>query len=220
MNINAAPRSSCSLFGTDRSFPFRLKSGFTETRNSLLREVVASLPKSGLLFFLPVGSDLLALGRLSDLGCRAAGQNSVFRQLGRNIHSTSCYEGGRLRTHGALWVQLRSSNWITTYVALIADNTAVQTALPQTFLVNARLFKVEDVPARLPAPRVPDGSVGMEHERENDSVLLESITAAMAPFPPSKQHWFWDCAPCYTHWEVIAKTNFASMFRFSSFPPD
>ena len=97
---------------------------------------------------------------------------------------------------------------IATHVALIADDTAVQAALPQTFLVNARLFRMGDVPARLPAPRVVF-QIGLSAWNTNEkmTVLLESIATAMVSFPAKQAILVLDCAPCHTHWEVIAKAN-------------
>ena len=114
-----------------------------------------------------------------------------------------------------MWTQPRSGDWIRnsgggspTHVALIADDTAVQAALPQTFLVNVRLFKVGDLPAVLPAPRVLF-QIGLSAWNTNEkmTVLLESIAAAVTPFPAKQAILVLDCAPCHTHWEVIAKAN-------------
>ena len=97
---------------------------------------------------------------------------------------------------------------IATHVAVIADDTAVQAALPQTFLVNARLLKPTVVAHPLAAPRV-EFQIGLSawNSKEKMVAILDRINAAMAAFPQKQAILLLDCAPCHTQWEVISKAN-------------
>ena len=70
---------------------------------------------------------------------------------------------------------------MATHVAVIADDTAVQAALPQTFLVNARLWKPTARVDPLPAPSV-EFQIGLSawNSKEKMVVILDRISAAMA----------------------------------------
>lgn len=111
----------------------------------------------------------------------------------------------QIRPRRRLEASLRKG--MATHVAIIADDTSVQAALPQIFMVNRRLFKKKDI-VDLPVPRVQiqrGFSAWNSHEKMVD--ILYEIGDVMLKFPQKQPILLLDCAPCHTQWEVIAAAN-------------